>query len=216
LGIAAGPAAIASGRAVAVASRIAQAGETVSLAGQIALKSATAVSSFNCALGVVNELANIIEKIDREDKVTSLHVFQFMSSVLFFANSVISIHQAHCLIRSIKENGTGGSSGSMHVIRGLINAIGVSSIAVSSVVKETLFSICKWVCRKLSAITKMLLKGLTAVKEYAREVVDLLHIFWEKWNEEIKIIAIEICQAFGVKNWSDIIVKGSRILQGSE
>jgi hypothetical protein len=241
LGIAGVTTALASGGAVAAASKIAQAGGTVSLAGQIALKSVTAITSFGNALGVVNGLANIIEKAVRKDEVTSLDVFQLMSSVLFFTSSVISTQQAHSLIRSIQESGTGGSSGgvpvSMDQILNLIeesnsnftgvarlpncggfinNVIGCSPRVGSYDDQERLFNICKWVCRKLSAITKKLLKGLMAVKEYAREVADHLQSFWERWNEEIYDVLTVICQEFGVKNWSDITVQGFRILQGSE
>jgi hypothetical protein len=235
LGIAGCTAALASGSAIAAANKIAQAGETISLAGQIALKSVTAMSSFGNALGVVNGLANIIGKAVRKEEVTSLDVFQFTSSILFFTNSVISTHQAHCLIRSIQKNGTGSSSGHMHaLIKQLLNSfekrigftgaakgpinyvIGCSPMAVSDVVREKLLSVCKWVCRKLSAISKTLLKGSMALKEYVREVADLLQSFWESWNEEINCVVTKICEAFGVKNWSDIIVKGCRVLQGSE
>lgn len=241
LGIAGSTTAIASGSAVAAASKIVQAGETVSLAGQIALKSVTAISALSNALGVVNGLANIIEKAIREDKVTHLEVFQLMSSVLFFTNSVISTHQAHALIRSIQENGTGGSGGGVQgslnrvlnlvkksdsnstgvagrpICRGLANyMIGNIPMSLSRVVGETLPSIFKWVCRKLRAITNTLLKGCMAVKEYVRRASGLLQSFWETWNEEINDVVIKICEAFGVKNWSDIIVKGFRILQDSD
>jgi hypothetical protein len=232
LGIAGCTTALASGGAVAVASKIAQAGETVALAGQITLKSVTAMSSVVNGLGVVNGLANIIKKAVRKDEVTSLDVFQFASCILFFTNSVISTHQAHSLITSIQENGTGGSNGGVRVFTnqilklfeksdssftGVANyVIGCSPMTVSYVMKVTLPDICKWVCRELSAITKRLLKGLLAVRDYVMEVGKVLQSFWVTWNEEINVVVTKICREFGVEHWSDIIVKGTRVLQGTE
>jgi hypothetical protein len=40
---------------------------------------------------------------------------------------------------------------------------------------------------------------------------------WEKWNEEIYDVVLPmICEAFGVKHWSDIVIKGCRILQNQK
>jgi hypothetical protein len=233
LGIAGSTAAAASGGAVSLASRIVQAGETVSLVGQITLKSATAISSLVNSLGVVNGLGNIIEKAVNKDEVTSLDIFQFTSSVLFFTNSVISTYQAQYLIGSIGENSTGGLRGGMNQIQEFVGrarsgmtgpntcidltnyVIGCSSI-LSYVGQETLCGICKWVCRQLIVITKSLLKGCMAVCEYIKEGARLLQSFWEKWNEEVTDVVSTICTEFGVKHWSDILIRGLRVLQCSD
>lgn len=101
LGIGGSVIGIASGGAVAATAKMAQAGETVALAGQIALKSVTVSSCVVNALGVANGLANIVEKVIGGEQVSSLDIFQFSTSILFFTNSVISTHQAHTLINSV-------------------------------------------------------------------------------------------------------------------
>jgi hypothetical protein len=223
---------VASGGA-AVAGKMAQAGEGMVVVGQIAVKSVTAGSCVVNALGIVNGLANIIHKAVNENEVSSLDIFQFLSSVLFFTNSVISTHQAYALLNNIKQSGTGQHNvltvmnrisnlrgRSMNSMAGITEAAThVSGVAFSYpvvrlyFVRETLFDKCKFVCRELIKITESLLKGLITTAQYVWENRKLLKMWWVSWNEEISEVIRKICQAFGVKDWSDIIIQGCKILE---
>jgi hypothetical protein len=234
LGIGGGVMGMAAGGAAAAAAKMAQVGQGVTVAGQIALKSVTAGSSFVNALGVVNGLANIIVQAVNEGEVSALDIFQFTSSVLFFTNSVISTHQAHNLINSIGKSGTGQKAmlSAMNEISKLvkkpINGVtgidtvyfdgsslfpGSASMMASCSVQK-FFGICRFFCRKLTEITKSLLKGLVTVTRYVMEIGKHLHSFWESWNEEITEVINKICKAFGVKHWSDITIRGHKCLEG--
>ncbi|XP_069674748.1 uncharacterized protein [Periplaneta americana] len=241
LGIGGSVIGIASGGAVAAAAKMAQAGETVALAGQIAMKSVTATSCIVNALGVANGLANIVVKVIDAEPVSSLDIFQFSSSILFFTNSVISTHQAHTLINSIGRSGTGEYTGTMtqmmsriskfaentkNTFTGVVElsqyegltgfVIGSSSIMNSPSVQQSFLTVCKWIYTKFVEITKCLLKGVITMAKYMYEVGCLLNNLWESWNKEIDEVVEKICKAFGVKHWSDIIIEGSRILTECE
>jgi hypothetical protein len=86
---------------------MAQAGEGMVVAGQIAVKSVTAGFCVVNALGIVNRLTNIIVKIVNEEDTSAFDLFQFTSCVLFFffffTNPVISAHQAYTLINRLRR-----------------------------------------------------------------------------------------------------------------
>jgi hypothetical protein len=192
---------------------------------EIAIKSVTVVSCVVNGLGVVNGMAHIIEKINKET-VTSLDIFQLSSAVLFFTNSVISAHKAFSLLKTIKENATLGSSGDVSIFNknslnsvittGAINGGSLCTGLIKKFVEpETTEMICKWVYEKLSVLVTCLLQTIMDKSEYVKEVFKVVQEFWDKWNEEINFVITRICKAFGVKHWSDIIVNGRRGLQGS-
>jgi hypothetical protein len=112
LGIGCGVIGIVSGDTMAAAARTAQAAATMSLAGQIAIKSVAVSSCVLNGLAVRNELANLV-KARNEKKITPFDVFQFTSTVLFFTHSVISIIQTLSLINSMGKNSSGGSFGNI-------------------------------------------------------------------------------------------------------
>ena len=59
--------------------------------------------------------------------------------------------------------------------------------------------------KKLIEITKILLRGLTSVCICMLEVGELLGQLWESWNKEMAEVVDMICQAFGVKHWSELV-----------
>jgi len=65
----------------------------------------------------------------------------------------------------------------------------------------------------LTEITNSVVKGVVTV---VREIGTLLQMWWESWKEEITEVIKKICNAFGVKHWSDITVQGRRILAIAE
>jgi hypothetical protein len=239
LGIAGSVTSLASRGAITVARQRAHAGK-VTLAGRMAVTAASA-SAHVCSLGVVNGLANIVEKVINNDEVTSLDVFQFTSCILFFTNSVVSTHQACALINVIQKNAAKGSGGDGHVsmnqilklfgerngkstgVNQLCRSVGPSffdtaciSLSKGFVGQGTLWDICKCVYGKLSAFATRLHQGLMSVSEYITEVSELAQELWEAWDNEMSDVITKICQAFGVKHWSDIVVNGIRVLKGSD
>jgi len=230
LGIGGGVMGIVSGGAMAAAAKTAQAAATLPLAGQIAIKSVSFSSCVLNGLAVSNGLANIIVKAINEKEITGLDVFQFASAVLFFTHSVISTHQAMSLINNVGKNSSGGSTGG---IKALINQIseflgqtktcnnvpGVivgCSPTVLTIVEGrelSLLSVCSLVGRKLIEITKSLLRGLTNMCNYVLEVGELLLQFWESWNKEMAKVVDIICRAFGVKHWSELVIRGCRRIE---
>ncbi|XP_069674752.1 uncharacterized protein [Periplaneta americana] len=235
LGIGGSAIGIASGGAVAAAAKMAQAGETVSLAGQIAMKSITATSCIVNALGVANGLANIVVKVIDDEPLSTLDIFQFSSSVLFFTCSVISTYQAKTLLNSISkgENVTKMmsrisefASNTEETFTGVVELsqcegltgfiIGNTSIMNSPSVQQSFLTLWKWTCTKIDKLTKSLLKGVITTTKYMHKVGCLLYNLWESWNKEIDEVVEKICKAFGVKHWSDIVIEGSRILTECE
>jgi len=230
LGIGGGVMGIVSGGTMAAAAKTAEAAATMPLAGQIAIKSVAVSSCVLNGLAVSNGLANIIVKAINEKEITALDVFQFTSAVLFFTHSVISTHQAMSLINSMGRNSSGGSSGG---IKALMNRISESvgpteacnsvpgvivgcSPTVLTVAEGrglSLLSVCSLVGRKLIEITKSMLRGLTSMYNYALEVRELLHQFWESWNKEMSEVVDIICRAFGLKHWSELVMKVCRLTE---
>jgi hypothetical protein len=222
---------LASGGATAAIARTAQTGAPVALAGQIAIKSVTVGSCVFNALGVTNGLANIITKAVSGKEITALDIFQFTSAVFFFTNSIISTQQALSLINSMGQDSPGGLQG---IIQGFMNKIsetvkqnnacqsippvigGWSPMMSATAKGTTLFCICKWVSLKLFEITERLWKGLISMRDCVVEVRELLVNFWESWKEEIAKVAERICKEFGVKHWSEIVIRGLRLLAGAE
>ena len=232
LGIAGGVMGFASVRNMAVAARTAQAAArttraaaTMPLAGQMAMKSVAVSSCVLSGLAVSNGLANIIDKAQNEKEITALDVFQFTSAVLFFTNSVISTRQAMSLIKSKGKNSSQVSSGDKRALRNRISEFVEPTKACNSVpggvvgclpIAEgsgLLLSVCSVVGRKLIEITKSLLRGLTSMCNYVLGVGELLCQFWESWNKEITEVIDVVCREFGVKHWSDLVIKGFRFIE---
>ena len=229
LGIGGGVMGIVSGGTMAAAAKTAQAAATMPLAGQIAIKSVAVSSCVLNGLAVSNGLANIIVKGLNEKEITALDVFQFTSAVLFFTHSVISTHQAMSLIKSVGKNSSGGSSGDIKALMNQISDIveptkasnngpGVivgCSPTVLTIVEgtELLLSVCCMVGRKLMEITKSLLRGLTSMYNCMLEGAELLGQLWESWNKEMAEVVDIICRAFGVKHWSELVIKGCRLIE---
>lgn len=233
LGIGGGIMSIASGGTAATVCKLAEAGKGVTVAGQIAVKSVTAGSCAVNSLAVINGLANIIEKHFTECEVSSLDVVHFTSSVLFFTNSVISTHVAYNVMNNIGKSSMGQidvrsvmkqiSNNAQNIEGGVANVTDVSTFPALTIGSSFSFvnkpamnkicDICKFVCRKLVAFTKRVMKGVMSMPTYIVESGKLLDRWWEEWNEEINGVIIKICGAFGVKHWSDIIIQGHRILE---
>jgi hypothetical protein len=45
------------------------------------------------------------------------------------------------------------------------------------------------------------------------QVGELLGRFWESWNKEMAEVIDTICRAFGVKHWSELVIKGCRLIK---
>jgi hypothetical protein len=182
-------------------------------------------------LQLTNGLANIIDKAVNEEKITRVDVFQFTSTVLFFTHSVISTHQAMSLLKSMGKNSSGGSAGGMkdvmnqtsenvgptkpvNSVTGVI--VGCSPTVMTfaqNTAESTLLSVCRMVGRKLIEITKSLMRGLTSMYNYMVEIGGLLDQFQKSWNKEMTEVVDQICQAFGVKHWSELVIKGFRLYE---
>jgi len=234
LGIGAYMTYITSGDAAAEDAETPQAGDRVSSSQQITMKTLARTGSlvFN-AIAVIRGLSNIIIKINNEKQVSSLDILQLTSSVLFFTNCIISNHQAYALVKSIGTR-TGEFQDDVrtfmnHIsefvkatsknISGVIELCTFALIESSSMMSyavQKLLGTCKLVCRELTEITKSLVKGVMNMTNYMMRVGRLLHSFWESWNEEMTEVIHKICKAFGVKHWSDIVIKGFKVLQGAE
>jgi len=219
LGIAGCLMSLASGGTIVAVTKAAQTGASITLAGQVALKSITVGSCIVNALGVTSGLADIIMKAVNKEEITPLDIFQFTSVVLFFTNSVISAHQAYTLINNIGKNSTGQFSDDKQAIGNKISefmkrtnvckgippfASGFSS-AMPFTVKETFFGVCRWLSRKLTEITRNLKKGLISICNYMLKVGKFLHTFCESWKKEMAEVIDKICSAFGVKHWSELL-----------
>ena len=219
LGIAGSLMSFASGGTIAAVGKTAQAGASITLAGQVALKSVTVGSCIVNALGVTSGLADIIIKAVNKEEITPLDIFQFTSVVLFFTNSVISAHQAYTVINSIGKNSTGQFSADKQAVRNQISefmnqtnvckgtplfASGCSP-TLSFIGKATFFGVCRWLSRKLTEITRSLKKGLISMCNYILKVGKFLHTFCESWKKEMSEVTDKICSAFGVKHWSELL-----------
>jgi hypothetical protein len=209
---------LASAGAMAAVAKTAQGATTITLAGQIAIKSVTVASCVVNALGVTSALAGIIMKAANKEDITPLEIFQFTSVVLFFTNSIISAHQAHSLINSIGKNSTGQFSGDTQVFRnqisefvkqtkvckGIPQFVTGCSPTIPLTLEETFFGICRWLSRKLIDITRSLKKGLISICNYMLKVEEFLCTFWESWKNEMAEVIGKICKAFGVKHLSEM------------
>jgi len=230
LGIGGGVMGIVSGGTMAAAAKTAQAAATIPLAGQVAIKSVAVSSCVLNGLAVSNGLANIIVKAVNEKKITALDVFQFTSAVMFFTHSVISTHQAVSLINGMGKNSSEGSSGRIQALMnrisefvepakacnsvpGVIVGCSPTVLTIAEGTELSLLSLCSLVGRKLIEITKSLLRGLTSMCNYMLEVGELLNQFWESWNKEIAEVVDAICRAFGVNHWSELVIKGYRLIE---
>jgi hypothetical protein len=228
LGIGGSVMSIASGGTMAAA-KIAQAAATMPLAGQIAIKSVAVSSCVLNGLAVSNGLANIIVKAIDEKEITALDIFQFTSAVLFFTHSVISTHQAMALINGMGKNSSGGSSigikalmnripqsvgptNARNSVPGVIVGCSGTVLTIAEGRGLSLLSLCRMVGKKLIEITKSLLTGLTSKHNYMLEVGEWLGQLWESWNKEISVVVDIICRAFGVKHWSELVIKGCRLI----
>lgn len=219
LGIAGCLISLASGSAIAAVAKTAQTGASITLAGQVAIKSITVGSCVVNALGVTSGLADIIMKAVNKEEITSLDIFQFTSVVLFFTNSVISTHQAFTLINSIGKNSTGQFSDDKQAIRSQISEfvkrtnvcrtgpqfVSGCSPTMSFTVQATFFGVCRWLSRKLTEITRSLKKGLISICNYMLKIGKFLHTFCESWKKEMTEVTDKICSAFGVKHWSELL-----------
>jgi hypothetical protein len=230
LGIAGSVLGIVSGGTMAATAKTAQAAATIPLAGQIAIKSVAVSSCVFNGLAVSNGLANIIVKAIDEKEITALDVFQFASAVLFFTHSVISTHQSMSLINSMGKNSSGGSSGDIkalmnriselvepteacNTVPGVVFGCSPTVLTIGEGRELSLLSLCSAVGRKLIEITKSLLRGLKSMYNYMLEVGELLGQVWETWNKEIAEVTDVICRAFGVKHWSELVIKGCRFIE---
>ena len=230
LGIGGGVMGIVSVGTMAAAAKTAQTAATLPLAGQIAIKSVAVGSCVLNGLAVSNGLANIIVKAVKEEEITALDVFQFTSAVLFFTHSVISTHQAMYLIKSMGKNSSGASSGGIKAtmnrisefvepteacnsVPGVLTGCSPTVLTIAGGTKLSLLSVCSVVGRKLIEISKSLLRGLTSVYNCMLEVGELLGQFWESWNKEMAAVVNVICRAFGVKHWSELVIKGCRFIE---
>jgi hypothetical protein len=210
---------------VAAAAATAQEAATMPLAKKIAIKSVGVSSCVFNGLAVANGILKIIDKVKNEEKITALDVFQLTSAVLFFTHSVISTHQAMSIINSMGKNSPEGSTGVVNAMKyltskmvgltgtfnGVLGVTGVCSPAVLTIAEKTgLLSVCCEVGRKLMEIAK---RGLTIMSNCVLEVGSLLRRFWESWQEEIAEVVDMICRAFGVKHWSELVIKGCRHIE---
>jgi hypothetical protein len=76
----------------------------------------------------------------------------------------------------------------------------------------SLWSFCSVVGRKLIEIAKSLLRGLQITSNLMFEVGQLLYELWESWKKEMDVVVDVICRAFGVKHWSELVIKGCRLI----
>ena len=207
LGIVGSVLGIAGGGVVGATARAAQTGESIAMASQIALRSVTGTACAINSLGVVNGIANIVQKVAEDEKVTALDVFHVTSSVLFFTGSVITAHQATQLIRNANENGNifGKFSKIANGTFSSGTAIGeITIVANPSVECITSYSqfvtICKDICSLLWELGKQLWSKLISLTQYMDHIVPYMKELWESWNQEIKMVIEKICQRFGKKN----------------
>jgi hypothetical protein len=226
LGIVGGVTSVVSGGTMAAAAAATRAAKAIPLAAQIAIKSVAVGSSVVNGLVVSNELANIIVKALNEEEITALDEFQFKSSVLFLTHSVISTVQVRPLINSVGENSSGGFVGVIKALMKRISEIAgptktvgflrdivgysltVLTIAAGKVL--SLLSVCHVVGRKLMEIANSL---LTSMHNCVMEVGELLGQFWESWNKEMAEVIDTICRAFGVKDWSELVIRFCRLIE---
>jgi len=230
LGIGGGVMGIVSGGTMTAAAKTARATATMPLAGQVAIKSVAVGSCVLNSLAVSNVLANIIVKARNEKKITPLDVFQFTSTVLFFTHSVISTRQAMSLINSMGKNTSGGFSGNIKAwMNQIFEFVGPTkacnnvprvivgcspTVLTSAEGRElSLLSVCNVVGRKLIEITNSLPRGLTSMCNYILEVRKLLGQFWVSWKKEMAEVVDVICRAFGVKHWSELVIRGCRRIE---
>ena len=218
LGIAGYLMSLASGGAITAVAKTAQTGASVTLAGQIALKSVTVGSCVVNALGVTSGLADIIMKAVNKEEITAFEIFQFTSVVLFFTNSVISTHQAFTLINGIGKNSTEKFSGGKqttrnqisefvkqtNICKGIPQFVSGHSLTMPCTVTATFFGVCKWLSRKLTEVTRSLKEGLISICNYVLNVGKFLHTFCESLKKEMAEVTDKICSAFGVKHWSEM------------
>jgi hypothetical protein len=71
----------------------------------------------------------------------------------------------------------------------------------------SLFSAYRLVSGKLIEITKNWLRGLTSTDNYLLEGARLLGQFWESWKKEMADVVYKICRAFGVKHWTELVIR---------
>ena len=215
LGIGGAVIGIVSAGTVAASAKSAQTDAEMSLARKIAIQSVVYGSCILNGLAVGNGIVNIIVKVRNEEEITALDVFQLTSAVLFFTHSVISAHEARSLINSMGKNSSGeysdGIRAFMNRISQVCNCARVVTTVISPTVSKTaaaglsILSVLNMVGRKLIEIAK---RGLTHMWNCLLEVGDLLCQYWESWNKEMDEVIDKICQAFGVKHWSELVNKG--------
>jgi hypothetical protein len=134
------------------------------------------------------------------------------------------------LINCIGKNNSGGSSGGIKALMNQISeSVGLTEacnsvpgviVGCSPTLLTTaewrglsLLSLCSMMGKKLIEITKSLLRGFTSMCNYALEVGEVLGQFWELWNKEMCEVVDILCRAFGVKHWSELVMKGCRLTE---
>jgi len=184
---------------------------------QIVMQSVAVGSCVLNGLAVANGFAIIVDKVRNKQEITALDIFQFTSAVLFFTHSAVSVHQARSLINSMGKNSSGKFfdhiqawknliSGAYNIVPGIPT---LYSYLVSNIAKGNLLIACIVVGRKL---IECLLRGM---RNCMLEVRELLRQVWESLSKEMAEIVYEICQAFGVKHWSDLVINGSSCIESS-
>ncbi|PSN47893.1 hypothetical protein C0J52_03384 [Blattella germanica] len=229
LGIVGSVVGVVSGGATAALARSAQAGESIAMAGQIAMKGLAGTSCAINGLGVANGVANIVQKAINEEEVTSLDLFQLTSSILFFTSSVVSIHQAEQFMRNMKANPKEMSFlnqlrnfvdqttrsatrvGEVTIWNGLAS---VSPVVTSPVVRETFHDICKSVFDIIFETSKLLWSKFIDLTQYRKEIGKYLRELWESWQLEIGMVVTKICELFGLEAYSSAVKSSFGFLAG--
>jgi len=188
----------------------------------LTMKSLAVSSCVLNGLAVTNGLVNIVDKYRNKEQITASDVFQFTSTILFFTNSVISTHEAMSLANTVGKNSSGSSSDVLRALMKQIcqivgNSMKCETVKIASFISSTVIFTLKFVStsvgRKLIEITKSRLRGLTGMRNYMLEGGELLGKLWESWNKEIAEVVDLICRAFGVKHWSELVIRGCRLTE---
>lgn len=93
----------AQGRMVSSMTEAAKAGEVLNKAGRIAFVIIQTGSLTLSGIGIIHSLADLIDKTER-NQLTSLDVFQFSTSILFFTNSLVNVKTASTIIKEVQHD----------------------------------------------------------------------------------------------------------------
>ena len=168
-------------------------------------------------LVVANGIAIIVDKYRNDEKITNLDIFQFTSALLFFTHSVVSVHQAISLINRMGNSSSGELFDHIQAWKNLISGAynivpavpAPCSYIVSTFVKGNFWFLCYKVHKELKEC------ALRGMRYCMLKVRELLRQVWEWLSKEMAEIVYEICQAFGVKHWSDLVINGSSCIESS-